>query len=701
MKPPRPTDGTRKLLMALCALILVGCLGYLLVLAFGGSEMTRFVELRGPATIEEHHVAWPWLLGALLAGLASLAGWLLSGREGRSAADRHRAERKEVEGERDQVKSERDEARSEQEQARSEAESERERAAELQRKAEESGQEAERQRARAEEAKRLREMERDWNKQLRHKVMDLQHEHGAMGDYSDVRQLVLKLSMTLLDAKKGLLLTRAGHDKTPDDGGTELGVHGLEVVASEGFDADPAESALVRRFGSEVLKENETVREDTPRDEKEGDRHPADREIENLVAIPIYIRDEFSGAVVAANRDGGFEELDDDVLLSLGDHAGAVLDNHRLHGELRSSYLGTVRVLTEAIGAKDAALRNHSDEVAGYVVAVADRLGISSSEREDLLFGSLLHDIGKIGISERILLKPGRLTPEEFGVVKLHPRIGSRLVQQVPALRKVVPGVLHHHERYDGTGYPSGMSGEEIPLAARIIAVADAFSAMIAPRPYRAQISAEDACAEIQRCAGSQFDPQIVGLFCEEVRSRPPGAGEGPLAAAFDDPELETRANRDGAVLGSTSLAMTDSLTLLYSHRYFYEHVESEAQRAALQDKAFAVLAIEIADLDEVNRRDGFGMGDEMLRQVGQTAERAATRAGGTACRYSGRRITLVLPLVDEEGARRLAGEVSTELQEEKIGVRTGTAAWRAGEAGHDVAARALGALAAPAAPLV
>jgi diguanylate cyclase (GGDEF)-like protein len=672
--------------MALAAVALLVSLGYLLALALGGAQMTRYVSLRGPATIQEHHLAWPWLLVALLAGLGSVAGWASSTHQGRRAAERDRARRdalehehQRLEQERARVEKELAAARRDHAEARGEAEGHRGRVGELER-------EAAVERSRAEEAQRLRELERHWNRELRNKVLELTHERGSMGDYGDIRSLVLRLAVTLVDAQKGLLLTRRAEDG--GDGDTNL-----EVVAAEGFDHDPTDSALVQRFGSKVLKDDETVREDEPQEIPEGDDTPADREIENLVAIPIYIRDEFSGAVVCANRDGGFEELDDDVLISLGDHAGAVLDNHRLHGDLRSSYLGTVRVLAEAIGAKDAALRSHSDEVAGYVVAVADRLGIPSSEREDLLFGSLLHDVGKIGISERILLKPGRLTPEEFGVVKLHPRIGSRLVQQVPALRKVVPGVLHHHERFDGTGYPSGLSGEEIPLSARIIAVADAFSAMIASRPYRELVSPEDACAEIERCAGSQFDPQIVELFCEEVRSRPPGAGDGPLAVAFDDPELGMRAEFDGAVLGSSSLAMTDSLTLLYSHRYFFEHADAEAQRAGQRGQPFSLLAVELADIDEVNLREGFAAGDALIRRAAGVTEVAAIRAGGTACRYSGRRLALVLPVVDELAAARLGTELSDELDRAGITARTGAAGWREGETGADVAARALLAL--------
>ena len=299
-----------------------------------------------------------------------------------------------------------------------------------------------------------------------------------------------------------------------------------------------------------MIEADQTVREDDSRSiEREG-RTDADDEIDNLVAIPIFIADDFHGVVVCANREGGFEECDDEVLLALGDHAGAVLENGRLHGALRTSYLATVAMLAEVIEAKDPFLRGHSDEVSRYVSAVAERLGIDPRSREQLVFGSLLHDVGKVGISERILLKPAALTPEERSVIQLHPQIGYRLVERVPALRDIAPAILHHHERYDGEGYPSRLAGEQIPLEARIICVADSFSAMTAERPYRQRMTLDDACAELERCAGTQFDPEVVrdlrrggpraadlrhrrsGRGCARRRPRAPGAPRRRRAAA-------------------------------------------------------------------------------------------------------------------------------------------------------------------------
>lgn len=517
---------------------------------------------------------------------------------------------------------------------------------------------------------------RDWNRELRSRITEVQKQHGPLGDPSDVPAMVLQLTMKLVEAEKGLLLSRVD-----DDGDTDL-----DLLASQGFDNDPTHSAIAQRFAREVIDRDTTLREDHA---PEGD-NAADHEIHNLVAIPIYVQDEFSGVVVCANREGGFEELDDEVLLALGDHAGAILNNARLRGDLRNSYVATVRLIADALEAKDPFLREHSDEVSGYVAAVGDRLGMDRRQREELLFGSLLHDVGKIGISERILLKPAGLTPEERSVIELHPRIGYRLVQQVPALRGIAPAILHHHERFDGNGYPQGLKGEQIPLAARIVAVADSYSAMTSDRPYRKGMTSEEACDELKRCAGDQFDPEVVRIFCDEVGKRPIPATEEPseLAIALSDAELEVRRTDNEPLLGYNSYAVTDNLTLLYSHRYFHEMAKAEVQRATIQSVPFSIIMLDLPDIDRINREEGYAAGDEAIRKVASAVQRAGARCEGFACRYSGRRISLIVPRGDERTASRLGSEIAAEL-ESNPRTRIGVAEWRAGDDVHSMVERA------------
>ncbi|MEJ7817323.1 MAG: HD domain-containing phosphohydrolase [Thermoleophilaceae bacterium] len=530
--------------------------------------------------------------------------------------------------------------------------------------------------------------EREWARDLREQVSRLHREKGALGHSGDVRELVLQTAVRLVEADRGLLLSREDQDGDGD----------FDMVCSTGFTSDPAHSAVAQEYADRVLRHDETVREDDSSELRGDGRNDADEEIHNLLAIPIYIQDQFSGVVLCANREDGFDDLDDDVLLALGDHAGAVLENGRLHGELRTSYVATVRMLAGAIEAKDPSTRVHSEEVADYVGAVADQLDIEPRRREELLIGSLLHDVGKIGISERILLKPGPLTPEERDAIELHPGIGFRLVRQVPALEGIAPAVLHHHERYDGNGYPAGLAGDGIPLEARVIGVADSFSAMTAARPYREPLSIEQACSELHRCAGTQFDPRVVDLFVEEVRKHPPGSRSGGtdrLDSALDDPAVRAQLAPGEPVVGHGTIGAVDNLTLLYSHRHLHEVAADLAEQAAVARIPFSMLLVELTELAEINARDGFSAGDRAIVETARAASRVAARCGGTACRYGGRRLAVLAPATTEEAAAALGRDLELELNGGGPAVRAAAAAWRPGDPSAAVIARARMALAA------
>jgi len=183
------------------------------------------------------------------------------------------------------------------------------------------------------------------------------------------------------------------------------------------------------------------------------------------------------------------------------------------HRQLEDTYRSTLEALGAALDTRDAGTQGHSCRVRGYSLAIARAHGVPESKMRDIEHGVLLHDIGKIGIPDAILLKPGPLTPAEWQVMRSHPELGRQLVEKIPFLRGAVPVVYHHHERWDGTGYPLGLTGEAIPLGARIFAVADALDAMTFDRPYSRAISLELAQAEIRRCAGTHFDPAVVESF--------------------------------------------------------------------------------------------------------------------------------------------------------------------------------------------
>ncbi|HXJ83853.1 MAG TPA: HD domain-containing phosphohydrolase [Candidatus Methylomirabilis sp.] len=180
---------------------------------------------------------------------------------------------------------------------------------------------------------------------------------------------------------------------------------------------------------------------------------------------------------------------------------------------LQDTYRTTLEALGSAIESRDVGTQAHSRRVRGYSLALARAHGVPEEELRDIEYGVLLHDIGKIGIPDAILLKPGPLTPTEWLTMRRHPEIGRQMIEKIPFLHGAVPIVRHHHERWDGTGYPVALRGEDIPLGARIFAAADAFDAMTFDRPYSRALSLEAARSEIRRCAGTHFDPAVVETF--------------------------------------------------------------------------------------------------------------------------------------------------------------------------------------------
>lgn len=202
--------------------------------------------------------------------------------------------------------------------------------------------------------------------------------------------------------------------------------------------------------------------------------------------------------------------------------------------ELAELYLATIKSLALAIEAKDQYTHQHILRVQRYAVAIAQELRVDGAELEGLKTAALLHDIGKLGIPEYILLKPGKLTPEEFETIKQHPQIGAEILADIHFPWPVLPGVQFHHERWDGTGYPQGLTGEAIPFQARLLAVADVYDALTSNRSYREAWDHRRAVETIRAGAGAHFDPQVVEAFLrviDGVVEEMARHGEGPLAA--------------------------------------------------------------------------------------------------------------------------------------------------------------------------
>lgn len=235
-----------------------------------------------------------------------------------------------------------------------------------------------------------------------------------------------------------------------------------------------------------------------------------------VLAHPISLSGTVIGAIFAGEKDSEDYEVTNIELKMVEAATGYVAilaENAGLYEDERSMFLGLLRALTASIDAKDPYTCGHSERVAELSADLARAAGMSEAQVERVRIAGLVHDIGKIGVPEAVLRKPGRLTDEEFGMMKQHPEIGYRILRDIPQLEDVLPGVLHHHERFDGKGYPHGLSGDRTPLMARIIALADSFDAMSSNRTYRSALNRQSVLAEIEKCAGTQFDPQLAHLF--------------------------------------------------------------------------------------------------------------------------------------------------------------------------------------------
>lgn len=242
----------------------------------------------------------------------------------------------------------------------------------------------------------------------------------------------------------------------------------------------------------------------------------------SILCVPLKINRKIIGVLEVLNKLDGSDFNSDDleVSVSVAATAAMAIENVRAHLMLVKAYRGTIKALAAAIDAKDSYTAGHSQRVTEYALQGATPLSLSPEETEVLEYAGTLHDIGKIGITEAILNSPGPLTAQEWKIVRRHPGIGANILQEIPFLEKTRPLVLHHHERYDGKGYPDGIKGEEIPLGARLLAIADAYEAMTSQRPYRKWVLApEQAFGELERNTGTQFDPEVVKVFVSVMQN--------------------------------------------------------------------------------------------------------------------------------------------------------------------------------------
>ncbi len=243
-------------------------------------------------------------------------------------------------------------------------------------------------------------------------------------------------------------------------------------------------------------------------------RYTNESEIRSFAIVPINLRQDRACTVAIGRKaKGSFTDKEIQLLELLSSRAAFALENAMLFNRLEQSYLDTIESLVKAIEAKDKYTRGHSEQVATLAREMAFVLGLDRERAERIYTAGLLHDVGKIGISSGVLCKPSILSPEEYNEIKLHPLKGYEILKPIRSFIDLAEIVLQHHERFDGSGYPRGIRGDEIFLEARILAVADAYQAMTSSRPYRKGLPAEQALQEIRKGSGGQFDPEIAALF--------------------------------------------------------------------------------------------------------------------------------------------------------------------------------------------
>ncbi|MFH1825098.1 MAG: HD domain-containing phosphohydrolase [Candidatus Firestonebacteria bacterium] len=236
--------------------------------------------------------------------------------------------------------------------------------------------------------------------------------------------------------------------------------------------------------------------------------------INSLICVPLIVKNKIVGVLtIFSPYKRIFSEDEKKLTLIFASHTAIAIENARLLKQSKTMYMNIIKSLATILDTKDNYTRDHSEEVTKYAIEIAVEIGLTEEEKELLQFSAILHDIGKIGIEDNILKKPSKLTPSEYEVVKKHPVIAANILEKISEFKDVANIIAHHHERYNGKGYPDGLKEQSIPLLSRIITVVDAFEAMISDRPYRKAIDENTALNELELNKFTQFDPLIVDVF--------------------------------------------------------------------------------------------------------------------------------------------------------------------------------------------
>ncbi|MCL6582593.1 MAG: HD domain-containing protein [bacterium] len=329
-------------------------------------------------------------------------------------------------------------------------------------------------------------------------------EIGSVADLDQLLSSVLKMTTNILNGASGYLSI------------FDRDLNQLKVSHILRSGLNPGEDLLNQKIAQHVFDTGKSVL--IPHFSQDGRFHI--EEIKNhmprsVLYVPLYTKDRIMGVIGMIDKQSNTPfTLDDfELLTTIASEAAVAVENFNLYNDLKKSYFDTIRALVNAIEAKDPYTYGHSERVTELSLLIARELGLPEKSLEILRHASILHDVGKIGVSLNILHKEMTLSPDEVAMVREHSLIGSKIIDHISFLKEVREGIKHHHERYDGRGYPDGLGPSQVSIETRILAVADAFDAMTSDRPYRQAQRPEEALQELRRCAGTQFDPAIVNVF--------------------------------------------------------------------------------------------------------------------------------------------------------------------------------------------
>jgi putative nucleotidyltransferase with HDIG domain len=272
-----------------------------------------------------------------------------------------------------------------------------------------------------------------------------------------------------------------------------------------------------------MLSQEVMIRYDIENDSWFKEQNKGEYFVYSLISIPLLAKDRVIGVLNLSNKKSKQQFTVEEIafLKGLTTEASIALENANLYEQIQESYLKTITALAFALDARDSYTRQHSENVTKYAVAIAQELNLRPQEIDYVRRAGLLHDIGKIGIRDGVLLKPGKLNEEEYNDIKNHPAKGEAIVSALPFLKEEAKIIRHHHERYDGKGYPDGIVGEEIELKARILAVADSFDAMVENRVYRKALELPVAFEELRKNSGKQFDSAVADALIRVLGKNP------------------------------------------------------------------------------------------------------------------------------------------------------------------------------------